>query len=87
MKELQSFKIEIFGLSNSTHDFNFAFNDDLFAHFENSLVSKGKGTCDVILTKTDSMITLNLNIEGTIELECDKQNFPTIYALNTKQLG
>ncbi|MEP1032068.1 DUF177 domain-containing protein [Ekhidna sp.] len=72
MMDLKAYKIEIFGLSNSTHDFNFLFNDDLFTHFENSLVSKGKGTCDVILTKTDSMITLNLKIEGSIELECDR---------------
>ncbi len=72
MKELKAYKIEIFGLSNSSHDYNFAFNDDFFAHFENSLVSKGKGACDVVLTKTDSMITLNLKIEGTIELECDR---------------
>lgn len=80
MKEMKAFKIEIFGLSNSTHDFNFAFNDDFFSHFENSLVSKGKGTCDVILTKTDAMITLNLTIGGSIELECDRSlelfNFP-----------
>ncbi len=72
MKELKAYKIEIFGLSNNTHDFNFTFGDDFFSHFENSLVSKGKGTCDVILTKTDSMITLNLKVEGTIELECDR---------------
>ena len=72
MKDLKAYKIEIFGLSNNTHDFNFTFNDDFFTHFENSLVSKGKGTCDVILTKTDSMITLNLTIGGTLELECDR---------------
>lgn len=72
MKDLKAYKIEIFGLSNSTHDFNFTFNNDFFSHFENSLVSKGKGTCDVILTKTDSMITLNLAISGSIELECDR---------------
>ena len=72
MKDLKAYKIEIFGLSNSTHDFNFKFSDDFFTLFENSLVSKGKGTCDVILTKTDAMITLNLSISGTIELECDR---------------
>ncbi|WP_425391841.1 YceD family protein [Ekhidna sp.] len=72
MKELKEYKIEIFGLSNSTHDFNFTFSDEFFTHFENSLVSKGKGTCDVILTKTDAMITLNMTINGTIELECDR---------------
>lgn len=72
MKELKAYKIEIFGLSNNTHDFNFTFEDDFFSHFENSLISKGKGTCDVVLTKTDAMITLNLKIEGSIELECDR---------------
>ncbi|MEO9485028.1 MAG: DUF177 domain-containing protein [Ekhidna sp.] len=72
MQDLKAYKIEIFGLSNSTHDFNFTFSDDFFSHFENSLVSKGKGSCDVILAKTDSMITLNLKIEGAIELECDR---------------
>ncbi len=72
MKELKDYKIEIFGLSNKTHNFSFEYNADFFMHFENSLISKGKGSCDVILTKTDSMITLNLNIEGSIELECDR---------------
>ncbi len=72
MKELKEYKIEIFGLSNKTHDFSFAFTADFFTHFENSLINKGKGTCDVVLIKTDSMITLNLNIEGLIELTCDR---------------
>lgn len=72
MKDLRAYKIDIFGLSNSAHDFNFSFNSDFFAYFENSLVSKGNGTCDVVLMKSDSMITLNLQIEGSIELECDR---------------
>jgi len=72
MKDFKAYKIDIFGLSNSSHDFNFEYNNDFFQLFENSLVSKGKGTCDVILTKTDSMITLNLMIKGVIELECDR---------------
>jgi len=72
MKDLKAYKIEIFGLSNSTHDFNFTFNDDFFSNFENSLVSKGKGTCNVKLIKTASMITVNLAIDGSVDLECDR---------------
>ena len=72
MKELKDYKIEIFGLSNKTHNFGFEFKADFFSHFENSLINKGKGTCDVVLTKTDSMITVNLKIEGSIELTCDR---------------
>ncbi len=72
MKELKEFKIEIFRLSNSTHHFSFTFNDDFHTHFENNPVSKGKGHCEVILTKTDLMILLKLKIDGSIELECDR---------------
>lgn len=72
MAELKDYKIDIFGLGNSSHDFNFHFDDSFFERFENSLVSKGKGTCDVLLVKTDSMIDLQLDIAGSIELMCDR---------------
>ena len=52
MKDLKAYKIEIFGLSNSTHDFNFTFDSEFFSQFENSLVSKGSDKCfSVIQTK------------------------------------
>lgn len=72
MRDLKQYKIEIFGLSNNTHHFDFEFEEEFFSLFENSLISKGKGTCKIDLTKTDSMITLDFNIQGTIELECDR---------------
>ena len=37
-----------------------------------ALVSKGKGVCEVELVKSDSMLDLNLKVEGTIELVCDR---------------
>ncbi|MFK7953805.1 MAG: DUF177 domain-containing protein [Ekhidna sp.] len=72
MKQLRAYKIDIFGLSNNPHSFEFSFDEAFFAEFEDSLVSKGKGSCHVDLMKSDSMITLNLSINGTIELECDR---------------
>ena len=72
MKQLRAFKIDIFGLSNNPHAFDFSFDDAFFEEFEDSLVSKGKGSCHVDLMKSDSMITLDLSIEGSIELECDR---------------
>lgn len=72
MKHLRAFKIDIFGLSNNSHTFDLSFDEAFFAEFEDSLVSKGKGTCHVDLMKSDSMITLDLTIDGTIELECDR---------------
>ncbi len=72
MRVLRHFKIEIFGLKNGDHQFEFSFDESFFAEFENSLVSKGKGSCNVSLTKTDSMITLHFIVKASIELECDR---------------
>ncbi|MBC6410308.1 MAG: DUF177 domain-containing protein [Ekhidna sp.] len=72
MKALEIYKINIFGLKNGTHKFDFGFDNNFFTEFKNSLVSKGKGTCEILMNKTDSMITLKFNIFGIIELECDR---------------
>lgn len=85
MKQLRAFKINIFGLSNNPHSFDFSFDEAFFAEFEDSLVSKGKGTCHVDLMKSDSMITLDLSIEGSIELECDRSLELFDYPISTKQ--
>ncbi len=72
MKRLKAYKIEIFGLKNGSHEFNFEFDEWFFIEFEGSLIDKGKGTCSILMNKTDSMITLDYNIQGVIELECDR---------------
>jgi len=72
MRAFRDYKIEIFGLKNDTHEFDFSFDEALFAEFENTQLSKGKGTCNVVMNKSDSMITLHFNVVGSIELECDR---------------
>jgi len=72
MKGLKAYKMDIFGLKNGTHEFDFDFDDAFFEEFESSLVSKGKGTCKILMNKSDSMITLEFNILGSIELTCDR---------------
>lgn len=72
MKNSRRYKIDIFGLSNDTHTFDFEYDNTFFSEFEHSLVSKGKGSCNVGLVKSDLMLDLNLKIEGTVELICDR---------------
>ncbi len=72
MKNSRRYKIEIFGLSNDAHNFEFEYDNEFFSEFENSLISEGKGSCNVDLVKSDSMLDLNLKIEGIVELVCDR---------------
>ena len=72
MRNSRRYKIDIFGLSNDTHQFQFEYDEAFFSEFENSLISKGKGICEIELVKSDAMLDLNLRVEGTIELVCDR---------------
>ena len=82
---LNDYRIDIQGLSNNTHDFEFEFDDDFFSLFENSLVSKGNGHCSIELTKTDSMITLKFEVKGEVELICDRSLDPFSYPIEVAQ--
>ncbi len=66
------YNIDIFKLSNSTHQYEFDFDDSFFSLFEGSLVSKGKGLVKLSLDKTDTFLQLNFEILGNIELVCDR---------------
>jgi uncharacterized metal-binding protein YceD (DUF177 family) len=68
----KTFNIDIYKLSNKKHEYQFEWNDGLFTIAESSLVQKGQGECQVILDKSDTMITLEFNISGAIELTCDR---------------
>ncbi len=69
---LKAFNIDIYKLSNKKHDYQFDWDDGLFIIAENSLVQKGKGKCDLVLDKSETMITLDFSIDGVVELTCDR---------------
>ncbi|MEM6829171.1 MAG: DUF177 domain-containing protein [Bacteroidota bacterium] len=85
MKKLRQYKIGIYGLSVGEHTFSFEYDEEFFAIFENSLISKGKGTCHVDLIKSASMVTLTMKIEGVIGLTCDRSLEPFDYAVDASQ--
>ena len=72
MREFRDYKIEIFGLKNGAHEFDFVFDEVFFEAFEHSLLNKGKGSCKIKMEKSDSMISLHFEVDGVIELECDR---------------
>jgi DUF177 domain-containing protein len=75
------YNIDIFKLSNSSHQYNFDFDDSFFGLFEESLVNKGSGKIVLELLKSDSFIELKFEIEGKIELVCDRSLEPFWFEL------
>ncbi|MDQ3395110.1 MAG: DUF177 domain-containing protein [Bacteroidota bacterium] len=72
MKELRNFNIDIYRLSNSTHEYTFDIDNSFFEFFETGLIQKGKAVAKVTLKKTETLIEAILEIEGVVELECDR---------------
>jgi uncharacterized metal-binding protein YceD (DUF177 family) len=69
---VSDFVIQIYGLSNKVHRFDFEINDIFFSLFEGSVVEKGNFTISVSLHRTDTMLTLDLHVRGDALLECDR---------------
>ena len=78
------YNIDIFKLSNSSHQYEFVFDDSFFEMFEGSLVSKGNGKIDLVLLKSDSFIELKFEIIGKVELVCDRSLEPFGFKLALK---
>ncbi|MEQ9300585.1 MAG: DUF177 domain-containing protein [Cyclobacteriaceae bacterium] len=68
----KTFNIDIYKLSFKKHEYQFEWNDSLFTIEESSIVQKGQGECHVVLDKSETMITLDFKISGTVELTCDR---------------
>ena len=66
------YDIDIFRLDNGEHHFEMDVNDAFFALYNYGLVERGKAKVDILLQKTDTMITLDFDIRGTVELICDR---------------
>lgn len=85
MKTADKYRIDIYKLSNDTHEYDFEINDDFFALFEFSELNEGSGSCHLTLEKTDSMITMDFDIDASVELVCDRSLDTFDYAVNIEE--
>ena len=69
---LDQFDIRFASLKPGLHEFRFEINDAFFEAFEDSLVEQGKGDCRVTLDKKTNLLTLDFNIEVSVDLVCDR---------------
>lgn len=72
MKARKQFDINILKLSNGDHHYEYDINSSFFSEFEDSFIEKGDLKANVILTKSETMIQASFEIEGEVELTCDR---------------
>lgn len=73
MKFLRNYDIDVIRLREGRHEFSFDVNDEFFSQFEdNNLVTNGNLIVKVVLNKDVNLIEALFEIDGTVELVCDR---------------
>jgi len=80
---LGAYRINIVGLSNKVHHFNFELGDEFFRKYGSDLVSAGNFRVDVMLDKHETFIETDFKIQGTVTLTCDRSLEPFDYPIDT----
>jgi len=78
LKSLKQYSIPFTGLKIGKHQFAFEVDRRFFDAFEYSLVKDGLLSVNLVLEKRETLMTLDFEIAGKIQLSCDKclSNFP-----------
>ncbi|MFR9620858.1 MAG: DUF177 domain-containing protein [Rikenellaceae bacterium] len=67
-----TYSIDFKGLSFGEHSFVFAIDDTLFDGYEDCEVLSGSGEVNIVLRRSETMLQLDITIEGDVEVECDR---------------
>ncbi len=72
MNDLSTYWIDIIGLTNKVHLYEYSIDDAFYKIFDGSEISKGSLKCLLQLTKNDNFIEMQFDISGKVELICDR---------------
>jgi uncharacterized metal-binding protein YceD (DUF177 family) len=85
MKVRRQFDIDIIKLSNSIHNYEFDINSSFFEQFEDSFIEKGNLKVQLTLDKSETMIQAKFQIEGMVELICDRSLEPFDFEISVNE--
>lgn len=71
-KGMEKLVIDIYRLSNKLHEYEFKIDEAFFSMFDQDLVSSGDLNAKIDLDKNDSFIRMSVDINGEVELTCDR---------------
>lgn len=79
------FTVNIIGLSNKVHHFDFELNDGFFEKYGREVISKGLFDVHVILEKKETFIDVEFEISGSTQLICDRSLEPFDHTIKEKK--
>lgn len=71
-----AYSINITGLSNTVHHFDFEIGDAFFKQYGTHLIEKGDFRADVDVNKHETFLEVDFKIKGTATLLCDRSLEP-----------
>lgn len=66
------FNIDIYKLQNGAHEYDFEIPGSFFDSIDQDIVKKGSGNVHVVLNKSETLISLDFDIDVKVELTCDR---------------
>lgn len=72
MDSLKHFVLPLSGLYQGVHHYSYELDRDFFANFEQSPVENADIKLDLILDKQSDFISLDFDLKGTIDTNCDR---------------
>jgi uncharacterized metal-binding protein YceD (DUF177 family) len=68
----KAFNIEFMRLSDGQHEFSFDIDDAFFESFPQDRIKSGSLKCDVTLIKEETLLQLQFETEGSVNVTCDR---------------
>ena len=82
MKPKSKYKIEFAGLKIGDHNFNFSADKKFFDRFSFSDFNDVNVNIDIDLIKKSTLLELNFNLDGRVNVNCDLTNEPFDLEIN-----
>jgi uncharacterized metal-binding protein YceD (DUF177 family) len=87
-KILTKYDINIHGLEEKVHEFEFEGSKDFFGAFEQDIIESGQFSAKVTLDKSTTMMRLVFDINGILNLVCDRslEDFEEPFSISEKYI-
>ena len=69
---MEEYVVRLSGLEDGTHEFGFTLDDSFFATYDYDEIKSGAVEASVYLVKKPGVLTLDIHLEGMVNLTCDR---------------